>query len=465
MKVKIQGLFFCISFLLSVFSAYGHSEAKPLVYRIDIREEIDHKSQLQLSRGLEEARQLGAKAVLLCLNTYGGQVDMADSMRTAILYSPIPVYVFVDNNAASAGALISIAAKKIYMREGATIGAATVVNQTGAAMPDKYQSYMRAMMRATAEAQGKDTLVEGGDTLLRWVRDPHLAEAMVDQRIVIPHLVDSTKVLTLTAKEAVKWGYCDGIAESPEEVITRFLGFHDYQEAVFTPSWIDNVKGFLMSPFLQSLFILVIIGGLYFELQSPGIGFPLIAAVLAAVLYFAPLYIDGLAQNWEILMFVGGLVLLALELFVIPGFGITGICGILLIVAGLFFSLLNNLDFGLEGVSRAAIGQASLTVLFGLLLGFGLTLWLSNRIGRKGFFRRIALETDLEDSVSAPLHEELAGSYGVAATVLRPSGKVRVGDEVYDAVSESGFIEKGRKVKILRTENAQIYVVDETAYE
>ena len=146
-----------LGIILAIAPLKVGAETPPIVYQIDIRDEINSTTQLFLSRGLAEANTLGADAVLICLNTYGGQVDMADSMRTAILYNRIPVYVFVDNNAASAGALISIAAKKIYMRAGANIGAATVVNQTGEAMPDKYQSYMRAMMRSTAEAHGSRT--------------------------------------------------------------------------------------------------------------------------------------------------------------------------------------------------------------------------------------------------------------------------------------------------------------------
>lgn len=207
------------------------------------------------------------------MNTYGGLLESADSMRTAILYSPIPVYVFIDNNAASAGALISIACKKIYMRKGANIGAATVVNQTGAALPDKYQSYMRSMIRSTAEAQGKDTLIQNGDTIYKWKRDPLIAEAMVDDRVIVPNLIDSGKVLTLTSQEALKWGYCDGIAESPDQVITEYIGCKDYEIKSYEPSWFDNVKGFFMSPVIQSLLIIIIIGGIYFEMQTPGLGF------------------------------------------------------------------------------------------------------------------------------------------------------------------------------------------------
>lgn len=438
------------------------AKSKSTVYTIDIKKKIDNATRLYLSNGLTEAQALGADVVLIHLNTYGGLVDAADSMRTAILYSPIPVYVFVDNNAASAGALIAIACKKIYMRKGANIGAATVVNPTGAAMPDKYQSYMRSMIRSTAEAQGKDTIIQNGDTIYKWKRDPQIAEAMVDERIAIPNLIDTGKVLTLTAEEAQKWGYCDGIAESPEEVITKHLGYTDYELKSYTPSWFDDIKGFLMNPMLQSLLIIIIVGGIFFEMQAPGLGFPSAAALIAAILYFAPLYIDGLAQNWEILTFLIGILLIAAEIFVIPGFGIAGISGIVCVIGGLTVSLLNNKDFNFEAVTNAEAGRASLTVLLGLGIGFILMLWLSTRIGSKGMFRKVALQADLEEAVSSPVLTNLIGKEGVATTVLRPSGKVRVDGELYDSVSDSGFIEKDSLVKVVRFENAQIYVINLT---
>ena len=454
--VRVLGLFVW-GIIASICTVVADS--RPLVYEIDIQKEINNTTQIYLSKGLAEAKTLGADAVLIHLNTYGGQVDAADSMRTAILYSPIPVYVFIDNNAASAGALISIACEKIYMRKGANIGAATVVNQTGAAMPDKYQSYMRSMMRSTAEAHGQDTVIQRNDTLYKWKRDPLIAEAMVDERVSIPNLVDTGKVLTLTAQEAMKWGYCEGIAESPDEVITRYLGYSDYRLVSYTPSWLDDVKGFLLNPVFQSFLIILIIGGIYFEMQAPGMGFPSVVALVAAVLYFAPLYLDGLAANWEILVFVIGLMLIAVELFVLPGFGVAGIGGIVLVTGGLIMALLDNTNFDFRGVSEERWGEAVLTVLAGLVLGFVAMIWLSHKIGRRGIFRRVALVADLEEAVSSPDLSALVGQEGIAVTVLRPSGKVRIGTEWYDGVSEAGFIEKGSRVKVLRFENAQLYVV------
>lgn len=434
------------------------SKEQKLIYQIDIKKEIDNTTRIYLSNGLLEANLLGADAILLHMNTYGGLVEAADSMRTAILYNQIPVYVFIDNNAASAGALISIACEKIFMRKGANIGAATVVNQTGAAMPDKYQSYMRSMIRSTAEAHGKDTIIHGIDTIYKWKRDPLIAEAMVDERVVIPNLIDTGKVLTFTADEALQWGYCDGIAESQDEVITKYLGYKDYELKKYEPSWYDDLKGFLMNPMLQSILIIIIIGGIYFEMQTPGLGFPSAAAVVAAILYFAPLYLDGLAQNWEILVFVIGLLLIAAEVFIIPGFGIAGISGIIFLITGLTLSLLNNTDFNFDGVSTKEIGEASLTVLMGLGFGFVLMIWLSNKIGSKGMFRKVALHKDLEDAHSSPSLTALIGKEGTAFTVLRPSGKVMIDGELYDGVSESGFIDKGTVVKVVRFENAQVYI-------
>ena len=429
-----------------------------LVYRIDIRKEIGRTTQIYLSRGLAEAQSLGADAVLIHLNTYGGLLESADSMRTAILYNPTPVYVFIDNNAASAGALISLACDRIYMRKGANIGAATVVDTQGSELPDKYQSYMRSMMRSTAESHGKDTIVNGDDTTYHWKRDPQIAEAMVDDRIVIPNLIDSGKTLTFTAEEALQWGYCDGIAESVDDVIANHLGYTEYTLASYEPSWLVDLKGFLMNPVLQSVLILIIVGGIYFELQTPGVGFPLVAAILAAVLYFLPLHLEGLAANWEILLFVAGMLLLALEIWLIPGFGIAGISGIALMMIGLFLVLLNNVVFRFDGVSSSEAGRAFMTVCSGLIMGMTGVLWFSHRIGMPGLFRRVALTADLREAVSSPVPSGLVGKTGTATTILRPSGKVAVDGEWYDAVSESGFLEKGTAVRVIRFENAQVYV-------
>jgi membrane-bound serine protease (ClpP class) len=156
--IMMRQILLIISMLIALpVLLFSQEEAnkKKLVYKLNIKQEITPGMWRQTQQAFEAADTLGADIILLHMNTYGGTVVDADSIRTRILQSTIPVYVFIDNNAASAGALISIACDSIYMRPGGSIGAATVVNQSGQAMPDKYQSYMRSTMRTTAEAKGK----------------------------------------------------------------------------------------------------------------------------------------------------------------------------------------------------------------------------------------------------------------------------------------------------------------------
>jgi membrane-bound serine protease (ClpP class) len=247
-----------------------------------------------------------------------------------------------------------------------------------------------------------------------------------------------------------------------DEIISKHLEMAEYELIAFEPTAMDNLRGFLMSSVFQGILIMLIIGGIYFELQSPGIGFPLAVAVVAALLYFAPLYIEGLAANWEILVFVIGLILIALEIFVVPGFGITGISGIIFVIAGLTLSLLENVNFDFDPVESGNVGKALLTVTAGITLGLGLVIYLSSRIGAKGLFRNIALNTNLENDkgyigVSIE-NKSLVGKSGITHTDLRPSGKVTVDGHTYDAITEEGFISKGTEVRVIRFEMGQVYV-------
>lgn len=458
---------FWIITIISLFTyiQVGYSGEKPLYYKIDIKKEIGSTTWRYMQRGYKEAVDHDAQGIILHMNTYGGTVVHADSIRTLILNSAIPVYAFIDNNAASAGALIAIACDSIYMRPGGNIGAATVVNETGAAMPDKYQSYMRATIRSTAEAHGKDTTITlSGDTVIKWVRDPLIAEAMVDTRIVVPGLDDSTKVLTLTAQEALKWGYNEAVVNNVHEIVTERLGVPEYTLQTFKPSVYDDLVGFLLNPALQAILIMIIIGGIYFELQTPGIGFPSAAALIAAILYFAPLYLDGLAASWEILIFIAGIILMVLELIVIPGFGVAGILGIICMLAGLVLALVNNVDFDFEGVSSQEMNRGIFTVISGLVCAFILVIYLSHKIGRKGILHHLALDSSqsVEKGFIAVSSEymDMEGQEGVTVTILRPSGKVRIGEDDYDAVSlYNKFIERGTPVRVVKVENAQLYVV------
>jgi len=434
-----------------------------LIYKFNIKENIAPSVWRQTKKVFTEAEALKADIILIHMNTYGGTVLDADSIRTKIINSNIPVWVFIDNNAASAGALISIACDSIYMRPGANIGAATVVNQSGEKAPDKYQSYFRSIMRSTAQSHGSDTIINGKDTIIKWFRDPIMAEAMVDEDVYIPGIIDTGKILTFTALEASKHGFCEGIADDVEDLLAQ-LNIKKYEIKEFKPTAIDKIIGFLTSPIVSGILIMAIIGGIYFEMQAPGIGFALLVAGIAAVAYFAPLYLEGLAENWEIVLFVIGLILLAVEIFVIPGFGVTGILGSVFIFVGLTLSLINNIRFNFEHVEGNSILVALLTVTLSLVGGFFLSLWLGQKLftARRGPFSRLALNStqQKEDGfIGIDVKQlEMVGKTGIAHTVLRPSGKVNIDGNVWDAMSTDNFIEKGEPIKVTRQEAGQLYV-------
>jgi membrane-bound serine protease (ClpP class) len=349
------------------------------------------------------------------------------------------------------------------MSKGASIGAATVVDQQGKVVPDKYQSYMRALMRSTAEAHGKKLMIKGKDTLKIWFRDPKIAEAMVDPRTYIKGLNDTGKVLTMTTKEAIINGYCEGERANIDDIIEK-AGIQNYEIREYKVSGMDSFLGFLMNPILQGILIMIIVAGIYFELQSPGLAFPIIAAISAALLYFAPLYLEGLANHWEIIAFIVGLVLLALEIFVIPGFGVTGISGIVLILLSLTMAMVHNFTlspFSSEGLKIVlksfALVITSIAISFGASVYFGSKLLQSRTLGMS----LTAEQSSSEGYVGVDMNElnSLIGKTGIAGTVLRPSGSVEIDGMVYDAKSESGFIEKGSNIKVIRTETGQVYVV------
>jgi membrane-bound serine protease (ClpP class) len=440
--------------------------SKTKVFIFDINQNIEPAMWRLTQKSFEEAKRLNAEYIIINVNTYGGMVNMADSIRTKILNSPVPVYVFIVNNAASAGALISIAADRIYMKKGAQIGSAAVVDQTGKVMPEKYQSYMRATMRATAESHGKDTIItEQGDTLLQWHRDPEIAEAMVDPRIYIENVTDTGKIIAFTANEAMENGYCEAIVGDIAELLEH-AEIENYEITKYEPTKLETFIGFLVSPAIQGILIMIIVGGIYFELQSPGIGFALGAAVLAAILYFAPLYLEGLAENWEMVLFVVGLILIILEIFVIPGFGIAGISGLVLALTGLVLSMVDNIIFEFEFHAAEAITtvlKSLMIVAVSMFLAFVLSIYLSKKALTSNAFSWIVLNsTQQKDegyiSVDSSW-KQLIGKTGLAFTNLRPSGKVEIDDETYDAKSEIGFIEKGQKVKVIDYRSGQVYVV------
>lgn len=441
-----------LGFLLFVsFNQSYASDSTKIVYRFEIKTEIAPPAWRLTQEAFYEADTNDADILFLELDTYGGRVDMADSIRTIILRSKIPVYVLVKNNAASAGALISIACDSIYMQPGSSIGAATVIDQNGQPSIPKIQSYFSSKMRATAERRD---------------RNPDIAEAMVDPDKYIPGIIDSGKVLTFTTSQAIAHNYCQAEVVTMKEALEH-AGITDYEVISYKASTIDNIINWLINPAISGVLILIIMGGIYFELQSPGIGFPILASAIAATLFFAPYYLEGLAENWEILLFLAGLALLAAEVFVIPGFGIAGISGITLIVTALILSMVGNIGFDFEPVDGTEFFTAASTVIMSITLSVFGAILLAAKLFKDGPLSRLVLKSEQNPeegyTVNPDAKHELVGQKAIAATDLRPAGKVEINGELWDAYSEEGYISTGSQVVITGVSNTQLKVLSDTA--
>lgn len=445
-KVHNRFLLRLICCLVFILSLWGAEELKGQgVYSFKLTDEIGPVTWRITQQAFEQAKESGAKLILIEMNTYGGMVNFADSIRTKILNSPVKTAVFINHNAASAGALIALACDAIYMANGASIGAASVVSGEGEVLPEKYQSYMRGLMRATAEAKG---------------RDPKIAEAFVDPDVDLPKWKEKGKVLTLSSGEAIKAGLAKAHAKDVYEVIGQ-EGFANSDIAFHQSTWVDALVNFLITPAVSSVLILLIIGGVYFEMQTPGIGFALLVAIVAALLFFAPLYMQGLADNWEIALFVLGIVLLLLEVFVIPGFGVAGILGIVFVVCGLAFSMVPNDWFDFVPSSPNNLFNSVLIVLVSTVASIVLSVVFGKSILNSGAFKRLVLTDEQQSSmgyVSAQRNAELIGREGEVKTTLRPSGKIEIDGKWYDAVSREGFVERGEMVVVEKQENYNLVV-------
>src|SRR5690606_270084 len=215
------------------------------------------------------------------------------------------------------------------------------------------------------------------------------------------------------------------------------------------------------NPVVSGFLILIIFAGIYFELQTPGVGFPILASITAIILYFIPYYLTGLAENWEIFAFGIGVIFIVLEVFVLPGFGIFGILGIALVLTGLTLGMLPNELFDFTFVSSGDFFMALLTVILSVILAVVLIFSFASKINEWKAFSRFSLadtQQRVDGYTSSFYSNDLLGQEGMAHTRLMPSGKILIDDEVYDAYSRGEFIDKGERVKVISTEGTSLKV-------
>ena len=404
-------------------------------------QEINRWYAAYIKKAIKKAEDEGASLIILELDTPGGLLSSALSIKNYIIESDIPVVAYINKNALSAGALISLSCEAIYMSDGSIIGAATPVYMKGNEIEkasEKEISAMRAAMRSSAERSKKNV---------------RIAEAMVDETIILSKRndgidLDDKTLLTLSVEEALKVNIADGKANSIIDIMKlRNLSENSTIINVEEEKY-DYILRFLINPAVLSALIAIGIIGVYIELKTPGFGIGGVISIIAfSIFFFAQVFVGESGFLAPAIFFLG-IVLLAIEIFVIPGFGITGILGILGIVAGIFMS------FGINNIA-----QATLVVFVSLIADIILIIILARFILKsKGFKNIVALETDTAGYHSSVSYDNLLGCEGITDTFFRPSGNIIINDKKYDAITEGEFINKGVKIKVILVEGNKIVI-------
>jgi membrane-bound serine protease (ClpP class) len=443
---RVIGLCLMTLGLLAHFVAAQTQAPRPLVYVVPVEGVIDLGLAPFVVRVLDEATQAGAAAVIFDIDTLGGRVDAAVQIRDALLNAKVPTVAFVNKRAISAGALIGLSAQTLMMSTGSTIGAAAPVQVdlpgTGAAAPvqEKTVSYVRKEFRATAEARK---------------RPPLLAEAMVDADVEVPGISEKGKLLTLTTDEALQHKVADFRADTLDAVLVH-LGLAGALVRTAAPHWAEHFVRFLTQPVMSSLLISMGMLGIMVELRTPGLGIAGGVGVGSLALFFWGHWLVQLA-GWEELLLAGiGLVLLAMEIFIIPGFGVFGTLGIAALLGGLALSMVGAGDTA--AVIVGVVWRVVLSLLAALLAGLLLLRFLPRLV----LASRMILQTDLG---SGPAHgsapesdRNWLGKHGQTLSTLRPAGIAMIEGARVDVVSEGEMIEAGERIQVMRVDGNRIVV-------
>ena len=433
-KKYLKLIFFLFIIPLSFFPHLEVRGDNELVYHAKIDNEVTKGLYAYLERAVKGAEDDGAKAIIFEIDTYGGSVIAADDIGKLLNNTKLRTIAYINPNAISAGAFIALNMDEIYMSPTAKIGSAKVITSDGNAADEKSQSFWLAAMKTAAEQNG---------------RDPIYAMAMVDSSIELPdhpNFSFQDGLLTLTSSQALEVGYSEGIVNSFDELIQK-LGFETAEIKPFEKTLSNWIAEFVTNSYVVPILLSIGSLGLIIELYSPGFGFPGFMGVLSLLLFFYGHMIAGLAGLESIILFVLGIILLVIELFV-PG-GILGFLG--------FGSIILSILLAGENVYSMAINLI-IAILVAVMAMVILVKIFKKRIR---LFDKIVLKdatTTEQGYISNQSRTDLLNRTGITITPLRPSGTIMIDNERIDAVTEGGFIAAGSNVQVVEVEGVRVVV-------
>ncbi|OEF96228.1 NfeD family protein [Desulfuribacillus alkaliarsenatis] len=434
MRRKLIAYLLVFTFFLSLFNmppaTVNADSDEDIIFVIPMEGPVEKGLDAFLKRSLTAARDEGATVVVIEMNTLGGSVDAAMSIGNRLIASEIPVITYITGTATSAGAYIALNTPMIAMSPGSTIGAAEPRFLTGQEVDPKILAFWKSEMEAAAEA---------------FDRDPIYAAAMVDRSVVIEGLVNEEQLLSLTANKATEVGIADGVFTNRQQMLDHYGYSGQIIQADITLA--ERLARFVTSPNVIPFLLTIAFLGIAIEFLVPGFGLPGILGVSALAIFFIGHMAAGAAGYEVLIIFIIGIILLSIEFFA-PGFGIFGISGIVAMGAAIVLA-----------AQDTTLGMQSL--LIALAITFVVSIILVKYFGYRGIWSKFILSEKQQNElgyVAPQQRKDLLGQIGETITPLRPSGTAQFDDYLADVVGEGGYIQSGRKVKVVKVEGTRIVV-------
>ncbi len=411
--------------------AENRLESPENIHVIPIKGVVSRGLTAFVIRSIREAEKMNARALIFEIDTPGGEVGSAIQMSNAILKTSIPTIGLINSEATSAGVIIAISSEMLMAVPGATIGAAETRPKE-----EKYIAYWSSALRGAAEKTG---------------RDPKLVAAMADADVVIEGVKEKGKILSLTTVEAIDLGLIDEQVEDLEELIQKVAITEEIDDIKIleqTMNFSERIAYITTNPYIAPVLLTIGIVGAVTEILTPGFGIPGIIALIAFGLFFGGNLIVGATKSWVLGLFILGLLLLVIEMF-IPGFGVFGVSGILSIIASVVMAF-------------PSPEQAFVPIMISFVVSGVIIYLLVKYLIKTPFFDRIVLGVKQEKSegytVSDKDESGLLGMKGKAITSLRPAGAALINERKIDVLTEGEFVPVGSDIVVIRVEGSKIIV-------
>jgi membrane-bound serine protease (ClpP class) len=456
---------------------------------IPIYGDIDYGLQKSLERRLNSALEQGAGVIIFEMDSYGGGLDPAAEMADMIVAagSRTRTVAYVEKKAISAGALITLACQQIIMRHGTTLGDCEAImispqSQTMEPAPEKVQSFVRVLMRKYSRGNGYPAALcekmvdpdmdvyqcKFANGTVRYLSGQEMDELKSDEKQGMEKklIAGKGKLLTMDDEEAHAYGLSRASVSSLDEAIA-LVAAPGAQRINAEVNWSEEMVRFLNSTAVSSLLMIIGTIAVYICFKTPGFGMPEVVAIVCFGILFLSKYMVGLATVADIMMFIAGIGLIGVEIFVWPSVGVLGFLGAICIILSLVLAFQNFAIPNPKYDWQLTVLVHNLISVFGSLVTATLLFMLIVRfLPKTPFLKRLVLATQQSHAagyvVVSAEQQGLVGKTGHSMSMLRPSGSAEIGGETYPVITDGEFIEPGTPIVVVEVSGNRIVVRKKT---